>query len=190
MASLKPHLLLLLLIAIFLLASPVYSDDEDEDLLKSLNTHRAFMGLPILTENDEAACVADKVAHKLEKQQTCQTNFKPYQLNPDTDNILSKCDINVNHTKHTVILPVCVPDLDLIEVFTNYTKTKFIKYLNNSNYAQAGISSEGDWMVVVLGTNSANGDFATTSGANTNLVSILGFLGTLFLGSLWFNLIC
>ncbi|XP_065853920.1 uncharacterized GPI-anchored protein At5g19250-like [Euphorbia lathyris] len=187
MASLKSQLFLVLLVATFLLASPVYSDDEEEDLLKTLNTHRAYMGLPILSENEEASCVADRIAQTLKKH-TCENNFKPFQLNEDTHHILSKCEINVNHTKHSVVLPVCVPDLDVIEVFTNYTKTNFAKYLNNSGYAQAGISSDGDWMVVVLGTNTVDGDFAS-SGASS-LVSFIGFFGTLILGSVWFNLIC
>lgn len=67
-------------------------------------------------------------------------------------------------------MPVCVPKLDLIAVFTNYTRTHFAKYINDSKFAEAGVASNGDWMVVALSTNTPGGDFAGANG----LVSMIG----------------
>ncbi|OAY44095.1 uncharacterized GPI-anchored protein At3g06035 [Manihot esculenta] len=168
MASLKFGLFLL---AIFFLSSPARScGDDDDDLLKCLNCHRAFLDLPTFTKNTKAECLADEVAKNLEKK-SCEEakDSNPYELDKHPE-LLSKCDINVSHTKDGVVLPVCVPKLDLIAVFTNYTRTYFAKYINDSKFAEAGVASNGDWMVVALSTNTPGGDFAGANG----LVSMIG----------------
>ncbi|KDP23527.1 hypothetical protein JCGZ_23360 [Jatropha curcas] len=186
MASLKLRLILLgLLLAIFLLSSPVHCDDDEDDLFKCLNSHRAYLDLPTLVNNEDAECLAGEVAKELEDQ-PCNGSH-PLQLDEHTD-LLSKCDINISHAKEGVVLPVCVPDLVPTVVFTNYTRTHYAKYINDSKFAQAGVGSKGDWMVVVLGTNSTGGDFAA---AACRLVSAAGFghcLVCLLLGllALWF----
>ncbi|KAJ9180218.1 hypothetical protein P3X46_008490 [Hevea brasiliensis] len=161
----------LLLLAIFLLSSPVHCDDGEGDLLKCLNCHRAFLDLPAFVKNKEAECLASEVAKDLEEKK-CEeaSGSNPYQLANHTD-LLSKCGINVSHSRDGVVLPVCVPNLDSIEVFTNYTRTQFAKYINDSKFAEAGLGCKGNWMVAVLSTATSEGDFA---GANS-LVSMIGF---------------
>ena len=89
---------------------------------------------------------------------------------PKFDKFLHKCDIKDKHAVDGIILPVCVPRLDPIVVFSNYTKPQYAKYLKNSNYIGAGIASEDNWMVVVLSTNTTTGNF---SGAASLIANIL-----------------
>ncbi|KAF2285917.1 hypothetical protein GH714_008959 [Hevea brasiliensis] len=126
---------------------------------------------PSFRQEQEAECLASEVAKDLEEKK-CEeaSGSNPYQLANHTD-FLSKCGINVSHTRDGVVLPVCVPNLDSIEVFTNYTRTQFAKYINDSKFAEAGLGCKGNWMVAVLSTATSEGDFA---GANS-LVSMIGF---------------
>ena len=87
-----------------------------------------------------------------------------------TSSCMHKCDIKDKHAVDGIILPVCVPRLDPIVVFSNYTKSQYAKYLKNSNYIGAGIASEDNWMVVVLSTNTTTGNF---SGAASLIANIL-----------------
>uniref|UniRef100_A0A2C9VGY5 Uncharacterized GPI-anchored protein At5g19230-like domain-containing protein n=2 Tax=Manihot esculenta TaxID=3983 RepID=A0A2C9VGY5_MANES len=165
------------------------------DLFKSLNCHRAFLDLPTFVENKETGCFAGELAQKLGDQPCNEANSSsasnPLQLDQYPE-ILSKCNIDINNTKDDVALPVCVPQLAPTKVFTNYTRTDYAQYINDSNFAEAGVGSKGDWMVVVLSTNTAQnvtvaGDFALANvlvttkkgqfaaGSANSLVSKVGF---------------
>ncbi|XP_050224198.1 uncharacterized GPI-anchored protein At3g06035-like [Mercurialis annua] len=180
MASLKSPLLFL---AIFLLSnSLVHCDDEEDNLFLCLNSHRAYLNLPTFTHNEAAECLAEEVAEILEDRPCnnggAYTKY-PYQKDHNITDLILKCHINITHTKYAVVLPVCVPKLEPTVVFTNYTRTYFEKFINDSKFTQIGMDSENDWMVIVLGTNSSDGDLAV-SGAVTNGLgfgrTVLGFL--------------
>ncbi|KAJ9180219.1 hypothetical protein P3X46_008491 [Hevea brasiliensis] len=160
------------------------------DLFKSLNYHRAFLDLPTFVENKETGCLAGELALKLGDQPCNEASrSNPLQLHQFPE-LLSKCNINMKNNRDGVALPVCVPHLDPTTVFTNYTLTDYAKCINDSNFAEAGLGSKGDWMVVILSTNTAQnateaGDFALANvlvstmkeqfaGANS-LVSTIGF---------------
>ncbi|EEF49819.1 uncharacterized GPI-anchored protein At3g06035 [Ricinus communis] len=193
MASLKVALFLplplLLLLAISLLSSPVHCDDEEDILITCLNSHRAYLNLPVFVKNEGADCLADEVARELGDEPCNKTNTNnPFQVDHNITDLISKCDINITHTKDGAVLPVCVPELEPIAVFTNYTRTHFAKYINDSRFAQVGIGSEGEWMVIVLSTNTSRGDFAAFAGTNS-LVSAIGFghcLVSFLLGMLFY----
>ncbi|KAJ6359807.1 hypothetical protein OIU77_003918 [Salix suchowensis] len=70
-------------------------------------------------------------------------------------------------TTEGVVLPACAPHLAPTLLLTNYTRTTYSKYINDSRFTGAGLGHEDDWMVVVLTTSTTGGDFA---GA-TSLVS-------------------
>uniref|UniRef100_A0A2C9VCY2 Uncharacterized GPI-anchored protein At5g19230-like domain-containing protein n=1 Tax=Manihot esculenta TaxID=3983 RepID=A0A2C9VCY2_MANES len=196
MASLKlvTHFLFLLLLAIFLLSSSVLSDGEEEIVLQGLNSFRTARGLPALTINENAACLADRFADQILEDMTCSATA-PYHFNPRQldhyPELLSKCNTN-NITVGGVVLPVCVPQLAPTTVFTNYTRTDYAKYINDSSFTEAGLGSKGDWMVVVLSTSTSQNttgparDFALgnvlistqngqVTGAANSLVSMDGF---------------
>ena len=150
------------------------SIDEEDSLFEGLNGYRQSLNLPNFTDNNNAACLAEKIADKLEDQ-PCE-NAYDYSSTPGTkpnftniDKLLDKCDINENNTIDGVILPVCVPKLDPNLVLSNYTNSLYAKYLNDSSYTGAGIGSEEDWMVVILSTNTSTGSF---SGAASLLANI------------------
>ncbi|CAK7340731.1 unnamed protein product [Dovyalis caffra] len=183
MASLKIGMsVLVLLQAILLLSSPVLCDEED-DLLQGINSYRHSLTLPALVKHKNAGCLADKIADKLEDQPcTAARAASAVQIESYPD-LVSKCGIDVNHTTEGVVLPVCVPHLVPTLLLTNYTRTTYAKYINDSRFSGAGLGHEDDWMVMVLTTSTPRGDFA---GA-ISLVSKVGFghcLGTLLLGVL------
>lgn len=82
-------------------------------------------------------------------------------------NALTKCNININETTDAVILPSCKTSV-LSSLTDNYTQTQYAKYLNNSKYTGYGIGSEDNWIIVVLSTSTASGDF-TSQNAGTVL---------------------
>ncbi|KAJ9180220.1 hypothetical protein P3X46_008492 [Hevea brasiliensis] len=174
MASLKliKLFLFVLLHAIFLLSSSVLCDDKDEhNVLQGLNSYRTSLRLPPLSRNENAGCLAHKIADKLENQ-PCNGSAGATSVQLDNySGLLSKCGIDINSTKDGAVLPVCVPKLVPTLVLTNYTRTQLAKYLNDSRFTGAGLGSEDDWMVVVLSTDTPSGSFA---GA-TSLMSTVGF---------------
>ncbi|XP_042488449.1 uncharacterized GPI-anchored protein At5g19250-like [Macadamia integrifolia] len=177
----------LLILAIFSLSHPVRATDEKAQLLQDLNKYRSSLSLSALKENSNADCFADQIA-KQYKSQPCsnttgadtvpgtETQFSNY---PD---LLANCNLNTTNTRDGTVMPACVPNLDPSLVLTNYTETQYNGYLNDSKYTGAGINSEGNWMVVVLTTDTAGGSFAPETSLApkigvtcTSLTLLLGF---------------
>ncbi|XP_031399645.1 uncharacterized GPI-anchored protein At3g06035-like isoform X1 [Punica granatum] len=144
--------------------------EEEDDLLQGINSYRKSLNLLPLAQNDRAGCLADEIAERLQNH-PCSTSTYGINLVPGTGpqstdylQLLSKCDIGVNHMGDGVILPVCVQDLVPSLVLANYTQSQYARYLNDLNYTGAGFGSDGDWMVVVLSTDSLGGSFAKGAG--------------------------
>ena len=165
----------LLILHLFSATNAIFTcTDEEDDLFEGLNGYRSSSNLPNFTENSNAACLAEKIADKLDAL-SCENAFD-YSSAPgnkpnftDFDKLLDKCDINGNNTLDGVILPVCVPKLDPTAVLSNYTNSQYAKYLNDSSYTGAGIGSEENWMVVVLSTNTSTGSFSGASSLIANI---------------------
>ncbi|MCL7042590.1 hypothetical protein MKW94_013224 [Papaver nudicaule] len=180
MASLRFQQFLLVLLASFLLLScTVKADnDEEENLFKSINSYRASLNLTAFTENDNAECLADKIADQFKKQ-PCTNTTGSYTV-PGTESqfskypqFLEKCHLNINDTKNGVIMPVCVPKLDPALVLTNFTQTQYSAYVNDTKFTGAGVGSEDDWIVMVLTTSTPGGAFSPAGSAAS--VSDMGF---------------
>ncbi|TYI38565.1 hypothetical protein ES332_A02G037300v1 [Gossypium tomentosum] len=168
-----------LLLSILFIISPVFCDnDEEDDLLKGINSYRASLNLTSLTTNENAECLANELAEEF-KNQPC-TNSTGANTVPGTEpqfanypNILAKCHLNVSVTRDGAVMPACVPNLAPSLVLTNFTQSQYSENLNETKYTGIGIGSEGDWIVVVLTTNTAEGNYATatttatTSAANS-----------------------
>ncbi|CAN6167070.1 unnamed protein product [Urochloa humidicola] len=60
-------------------------------------------------------------------------------------------------------MPACVPGLVPGVVLTNYTKSQYSRFLNDSQFSGVGVANEGGWVVVVLSTST--GSLATTQPA-------------------------
>ncbi|KAL4637052.1 hypothetical protein ACB092_03G052800 [Castanea dentata] len=157
-------------------------------LLEDLNGYRMSLHIQNFTENSNAACLANKIADQLQNE-TCKNAFH-FSSTPGTkpkvprfDKFLDNCDINDNNTVDGVILPVCVPRLDPFLVFSNYTKSRYAKYLKDSNYTGVGIGSEDIWMVVILSTNTSTGSFSGAASLIAN-ISMGNYTLALFLGLL------
>ncbi|KAE8679294.1 hypothetical protein F3Y22_tig00111402pilonHSYRG01156 [Hibiscus syriacus] len=78
----------------------------------------------------------------------------------DYPKAISKCNIDANTTSDVVVVPVCVPHLVPTLVLTNFTRTQYSRFINDSSFTGIGLSSEDDWMVVVLASNSPTGSLA------------------------------
>ncbi|XP_042516129.1 uncharacterized GPI-anchored protein At3g06035-like [Macadamia integrifolia] len=184
----------LLLHAILLFSHSVRADDEVEELLQGLNRYRASSKLPTLKENDNADCFADQLAEEM-KSKPC-TNTTGSNTVPGTEpqfsnypDLLAKCHLNTTNTKDGVIMPACVPDLESSLVLSNYTESHYSGYLNDSTYTGAGIGSEGNWIVVVLTTNTPGGNFASETSLGHKNSAICPLL-TLFLGFIFVLVRC
>ncbi|XP_059654433.1 uncharacterized GPI-anchored protein At3g06035 [Cornus florida] len=174
-----PLSLFLVLNVIVLLSNSVICDDKENDLLQGINRYRSSLGLPPLAKNDNAECLADEIADKLEDQPCTRAigTVPEFSNYPDA---LKKCHSNVKTTKDGVILPVCVPNRVPTLVLTNYTHSPYATYLNKSKYTGVGIGSEDDWMVVVLATNTPAGNFVSGAGL-AGMVGVCHFLLSLLL---------
>ncbi|CAN0856630.1 Uncharacterized GPI-anchored protein At3g06035 [Linum grandiflorum] len=173
--SSSSRLPLFLLLACFLLSAllfthPVRCDDEDDRLLQGINNYRTSLNLTVLTENDNAECLASEIADQF-KGQPC-TNTTGANTVPGTEpqlpnypSLLDKCKLNVTNTRDGAVMPACVPNLDPALVLTNFTMSQYSDNLNDTKYTGVGIGTEGDWVVVVLSTSTPDGSFTTFKGA-------------------------
>lgn len=133
-----------------------------------------------LRENDKAKCLADEMADQF-KDQPC-TNTTGANTVPGTEpqfsdypKLLSKCDLNATTTRDGMIMPACVPNLVSDLVLSNYTKSQYSNYLNDTKFSGVGIGSDDNWVVVVLTTNNPEGSF-TPDTSSANLISGLGLI--------------
>ncbi|QCE08371.1 hypothetical protein DEO72_LG9g3400 [Vigna unguiculata] len=169
--------LLLSSLVILLMNYPVKCDDDEEDnLYQGINKYRASINLKALTRNDNADCLADKIADQFKKQ-PC-TNTTGANTVPGTEpqfsnypDLLSKCHLAISNTRDGNIMPVCVPGLVPGLVLTNFTKSLYSDSLNDTKYTGIGIGSEDNWIVVVLTTNTPAGTFSPYTSNGANLIS-------------------
>ncbi|XP_059311857.1 uncharacterized GPI-anchored protein At5g19250-like [Lycium ferocissimum] len=180
MASVPRYLFLSLLLLHSLLFSIVKSDDEEDNLLKGINSYRASLNLTTLKENDKAKCLADEIADQF-KDQPC-TNTTGANTVPGTEpqfsgypKLLSKCKLNATTTRDGMIMPACVPNLVPDLVLSNYTKSQYSNSLNDTKFTGVGIGSDDNWVVVVLTTSNPEGSF-TPDTSSSNLVFQLGLI--------------
>ncbi|KAJ4955352.1 hypothetical protein NE237_012135 [Protea cynaroides] len=179
-------LVLLLLHAILLFSHSIRADDEKAQLLQGLDRYRASIKLSSLKENDKADCFADQLAQQF-KSQPC-TNTTGADTVPGTEiqlsnypDLLAHCHLNTTNTRDGMIMPACVPNLVPSLVLSNYTESQYSGFVNDSTYTGAGIGSAGNWIVVVLTTDTPGGSFVSA----TSLAPKIGVtfpLLTLFLG--------
>ncbi|KAM6545382.1 hypothetical protein CsatB_026118 [Cannabis sativa] len=152
--------------SIILLSHSVKCDhgDKEDHLLQSINEYRASLNLTALVKNDNAECLADELSEQFQNR-PC-TNATGANTVPGTEpqfanypNILTKCRLNVSNTRDGAVLPACVPNLDSSLVLTNFTRSQYSNYLNDTKFSGIGIGSEDNWIIVVLTTNTAEGSF-------------------------------
>ncbi|KAJ6431233.1 hypothetical protein OIU84_018680 [Salix udensis] len=147
--------------------------DEEDGLLRSINSYRTSLNLTVLTKNDNAECLAGEIADQF-KNQPC-TNSTGSNTVPGTETqfpnyptLLAKCHLNVSNTRDGALLPACVPNLDPSLVLTNFTQSQYSVNLNDSKFTGAGIGSDGNWIVVVLTTSTPEGSFVTSEEDNSD----------------------
>lgn len=172
---------------------PPLRADGTKQLLDGINKYRSSLNLSTLIDNNHAACLADEFAEKL-KSQPC-TNTTGSNTIPGTEEqfaeypeFLKNCHLNVALTRDSSTLPACVPGLDASLVLSNFTKSQYNDDLNNTGFVSAGISSEGDWIVVVLLKSDVKSDDLDFSRSrNVVIGSIWSAFLALFLSLLvWF----
>ncbi|KAL2324364.1 hypothetical protein Fmac_023422 [Flemingia macrophylla] len=156
-------------------------DDEKDNLYEGINKYRALLNLKALTRNENADCLADKIADQFKKQ-PC-TNTTGANTVPGTEpqfsnypDLLSKCHLAITNTRDGNVMPACVPGLVPSLVLTNFTKSLYSDSLNDTQYTGIGIGSEDNWIVVVLTTNTPAGSFAPYSSNGANLTSRFGLI--------------
>ncbi|KAK2646944.1 hypothetical protein Ddye_022139 [Dipteronia dyeriana] len=157
--------------------------DEEDTLLQGINNHRATLNLTALTKNDNAECLADEIADQF-KDQPC-TNTTGANTVPGTEpqladypNLLVKCHLNISNTQDGIVMPACVPNLVPDLVLSNYTKSQYSNKINDTKYTGAGIGSDGNWIVVILTTNTPEGSYVTDKSNNSNnSASLLSKIG-------------
>ncbi|XP_073026042.1 uncharacterized GPI-anchored protein At5g19250-like [Primulina eburnea] len=170
MAFLRWWFLLSLFLHSILLAR---SDDDDDNLHRAINQYRTSLNLTILTKNERAECLGSEVADQF-KNQPCTNTTGPNAV-PGTEpqytdfpNLLTKCRLNATTTRDGQILPACVPNLDPSLVISNFTKSQYTRYLNDSTFSGIGIGSEGNWIVVILTTSTPDGSYSVGTNSNNS----------------------
>ncbi|PON43945.1 hypothetical protein TorRG33x02_332420 [Trema orientale] len=161
--------------------------EKEDGLFQGINNYRKSLNVSELKKNEKADCLADEIADDLEDY-PC-SGAEEFAGDPaitvprlvNFPKLAKKCDIDVNTTMDSIILPVCVPKLVTELVLNNFTKSPYTKFLNNSKFTGAGVGSEDDWIVVVLATDKPSG---SVSGAAASLVAfgmvqslVVSFLG-------------
>ncbi|RID64373.1 hypothetical protein BRARA_E03315 [Brassica rapa] len=170
----KLPLLLFLSVVILFLSRTVLSDTDEEDVLfTGINSYRTSQNLTTLNKNKNAECLADELADQF-KNKPC-TNETGSATVPGTEpqfsdypNILAKCHLNVSDTRDGSIMPACVPRLESSLVLTNFTKSQYSMSLNDSKFTGMGIGKEDDWIVVVLTTNTPEGNYSPATKQDSN----------------------
>ncbi|GAB2220143.1 hypothetical protein Droror1_Dr00007786 [Drosera rotundifolia] len=181
MATHRSSRLLLLCLSILALAHRAQCADETANLLQGINSYRASLNLTAFGKNDNAACFAQELADQF-KDLTCTNTSGPNTILgtedqlPNYPQLLSHCHLNISNTRDGAIMPACVPNLVPGIVLTNFTESQYTLYLNDSKYTAAGVGSDGNWIVVVLSTNTSSGSFETY-----NAASFISKPGILFL---------
>ncbi|GLJ11754.1 hypothetical protein SUGI_0176150 [Cryptomeria japonica] len=184
--------LLLFLCTHIIFPSLSMADDLSDELLVNINKFRQDMKLPVLTQNENAACLAKQIADQF-KGQVC-SNSTGEDTVPGTEpqfpnypQFLENCHLNVSDTKDGVVMPDCVPGLDPQIAFQNYTHSQYIQNVNDTKFVSAGIASEDNWFVLVLATNTTGGNFQTYNRGTMHyinkLLSLLPILGALLLAA-------
>lgn len=150
--------------------------DTSSRLLDGINKYRSSLNLSSLTENTNADCLAEQIAQAF-KGQDC-SNSTGSDTVPGTEeqfpnfpNYLSTCHLDAAVTRDGSVMPACVPGLVPDLVLSNYTKSQYNENLNSSNYVGVGIADEGDWVVVVLATDTPTGNYAPAADATGSAVS-------------------
>ncbi|CAA7399967.1 unnamed protein product [Spirodela intermedia] len=172
MSSASSLILFLVAVSVASFFGAARSDDADEQLLRDINSYRASLNLSVLTENENADCLADEIANKFEGQPCTNSTGSNAILGsegpiPDYPTLLSRCKLDISVTKDAAILPACVPGLVPSIVLTNFTKSQYNQQLNDSRYVGAGVASEGNWVVVVLSTATPQGNLSTVQGSGS-----------------------
>ena len=143
------------------------------------------MNLPAFNKNKNAGCLAEKIADDIDDDDQPCMNPSNSQGNEtrlsDYPKAISKCNIDANTTSDVIVLPVCVPKLVPTLVLTNFTRTHYSKFINDSSFSGIGISSEDDWMVVVLASNTPAGSLVNGVYSLANAKVGLGHYMLLFL---------
>ncbi|KAG5232488.1 GPI-anchored protein [Salix suchowensis] len=162
MASIKIKIFFpfLLFHAMFLLSSATVMrcGGGEDNLLENINSYRtSLLGLPALTKNKKASCLAREIADTL--WNPCTTDDGPAEF-PTTD---------------FAILPICIPgnDEQTPVNFQNYSRSQYEKYANESSYSGAGVGAGENWMVIVFVEN--NKSWSSAGGGKHSLVSGFGF---------------
>ncbi|XP_077240671.1 putative GPI-anchored protein At5g19250 [Tasmannia lanceolata] len=185
----RHHLFLFLFLnTILLLAYSAKSDDANGQLLQGINSYRTSLNLSVFTDNKNADCLADQIAGQF-KGQDC-TNTTGSDTVPGTEpnfpnypSLLDHCHLNVTVTRDGSIMPACIPGLVPSLVLSNFTESQYSQSLNGSTYSGVGIASEGNWVVVILTTDTPTGDFANADTSSSVSILDLHFhLLPLFLG--------
>ncbi|KAK4757658.1 hypothetical protein SAY87_018959 [Trapa incisa] len=201
MESLQLRLLLSSVLLVFVLnAIPAARcNDEEDNLFQGINKYRASLNLTALTKNDNAECLAGKLADQFQDQPCTNTtgaNTIPGMENqfPNFPTLLEKCHLNVTNTRDGIIMPACVPNLVPSLVLSNYTQNVIYSgNLNDTKYTGIGINTEKDWVVVILTTSTPEGGYTPASSDNaasspSSRITFSFHLFFLLLGSFFYAL--
>ena len=101
---------------------------NDAQLLKGINSYRSSLKVPALSENKNAACLAEQLARQFKGQECTNTTgantvIGTEQQFPDYPRYLDRCHLNASVTEDGQVMPACVLGLVSAVVLAIYTKS-------------------------------------------------------------------
>lgn len=133
-----------------------------------MNSYRRSVELTPMNRNSKADCLVKQIAWDFDDQSplsifTSGSTIAPSNLTqlPNLPDYLSKCKIDLNHTKNGLILPLYIPSLALNLVLHECTYSQMAKYLSKPEFTSVGIGYYDQWAVFAFATKSPAGSFSS-----------------------------
>ncbi|XP_022965902.1 uncharacterized GPI-anchored protein At5g19250-like isoform X3 [Cucurbita maxima] len=156
---------------LLLLSCSVHGDGpnvKEDVLFQAMNSYRKSIKLTPMNKNSKADCLVKQIAWDFDDQSPLSiflsgstiapSNFSQLPSLPD---YLSKCKIELNHTKNGLILPLHIPTLALNLVLHECTNSQTAKYWSKPEFTSVGIGSYEQWVVFAFATDSPPGSFSS-----------------------------
>lgn len=141
---------------------------NEEALFKAVNSYRESIKLAPMKRNSKADCLVKQIAWDFDDEEPLSTSTSGSTIAPSNftqlpslPDYLTKCKIELNHTKNGLILPLYIPKLALNLVLHECTHSQMAKHLSEPEFKSVGVGYYEQWAVLAFATDSPSGNFSS-----------------------------